>query len=193
MTYSPRHFEEMQNKNPSGFMPLIHVLWYLDKYFFDCGHAHAVVVVDHTPAMTAKIAMSDLSGRTKVAVRAVSAIKQKDLANAVGGALRHAIIERYMLEADQIEQGATASTSDTQEEWLLRGIPPWVLDSGRGFRGHHKVHAAAVVQEQIVTDAPADHTEPVAPAPTLTSSFGGPANTPKASTSGSPPSSGARP
>ena len=32
---------------------------------------------------------------------AVSAIKQKDLANAVGGALQHEIIMRYMLEADQ--------------------------------------------------------------------------------------------
>ena len=73
--------------------------------------------------MAAKIAMSDESGGTKVAFQAVSVIKQKDPANAVGGALQHAFIMRYMLEADQTEQGATASTWDTQEEWLLRGIP----------------------------------------------------------------------
>ena len=97
----------------------------------------------------------------------MSAIKQKDLANAGGGALQHAIIMRYMLEADQTEQGATAATWDTQEEWLLRGIPLWVLDSSRGYEGHQKVHAAETVQEDIVTEAPADDTEPVAPAPTL--------------------------
>ena len=102
-------------------MPLIHVLWYLDKYLLGSGYADAVVVVDNTPAMAAKIAMSDV--RTKVAFLAVSAIKQKDLGNAVGGALQHAIIMRYMLEADQTEQGATAATWDTQEEWLQRGIP----------------------------------------------------------------------
>ena len=66
-------------------MPLIHVLWYLDKYLVDCRNTDAVVVVDETPAMAAKIAMSD--GRTKVAFLAVSAIKQKDLSNAVEGAL----------------------------------------------------------------------------------------------------------
>ena len=81
----------------------------------------------------------------------VSAIKQKDLANAVGGALQHAIIMRYMLEADLTQQGVTAATWDTQEEWLLRGIPLWVLHSSRGFEGHQKVHAAEAVQEQIVT------------------------------------------
>ena len=167
--YSAGHCEEMQSKNLGGFMPLIHVLWYLDKYLLDCGHADAVVVVDDTPAMAAKIAMSDESGRTKVAFLAVSAIKQKDLVNAVGGALKHAIIMRYMLEADQMEQGATTATWDTQEEWVLRGIPLWVLDSGRGFEGHHKVHAAEAVQEHIVTEAPADDGEPVAPAPTLPS------------------------
>ena len=148
-------------------MPLIHVLWYLDKYLLDSGHADAVVVVDDTPAMAAKIAMSDESGRTKVGFLAVSAIKQKDLANAVGGALQHAIIMRYMLEADQTEQGATAATWDTQEEWLLRGIPLWVLDSNRGYEGHQKVHAAQAVQEEVVAEAPADDTEPIAPAPTL--------------------------
>ena len=108
-------------------MPLIHVLWYLDKYSLGSGYSDAVVVVDDTPAMAAKIAMSDL--RTKVAFLAVSTIKQKDLQNAVGGALQHAIIMRYMLEADQTEQGATAASWDTQEEWLQRGIPLWVLDS----------------------------------------------------------------
>ena len=92
VTYSAGHFEGMQNKNLSGFMHLIHVLWYLDKYLLDCGHADTVVVVDYTPAMAARIVMSDESGRTKVAFLAVSAIKQKDLANAVGGALQHAII-----------------------------------------------------------------------------------------------------
>ena len=167
--YSAGNFEEMQNKNLRGFMPLIHMLWYLDKYLWDSRHADAVAVVDDTPAMAAKIAMSDGSGRTKVAFLAVSAIKQKDLANAVGGALQHAIIMRYMLEADQTEQGATAATSDTQEEWLLRGIPLWVLDSNRGYEGLQKVHAAEAVQEEVVTEAPADDTQPVAPAPTLPS------------------------
>ena len=153
----------MQNKNLGGFMPLIHVLWYLDKYLVDCGNADAVVVVDETPAMAAKITMSD--GRTKVAFLAVSAIKQKDLSNAVGGALQHAIIMRYMLEDDQTEQGATTATWDTQEEWLLRGIPLWVLDSNRGHEGHQKVHAAEAAQEQIVTEAPVDESESTAPKP----------------------------
>ena len=115
--------------------------------------------------MASMIAMSDL--RTKVAFLAVSAIKQKDLGNAVGSALQHAIIMRYMLEADQTEQGATAATWDTQEEWLQRGLPLWVLDSNRGHEGHQQVHAAEAVQEDVVTEAPADDTEPVAPAPTL--------------------------
>ena len=84
----------MQNKNLAGFMPLIHVLWYLDKYLWDSGHADALVVVNDTAAMAAKFAMSDESGRTKVAFLTVSAIKQKDLATAVGGALQHAIIMR---------------------------------------------------------------------------------------------------
>ena len=146
-------------------MPLIHVLWYLDKYYLGSGYSDAVVVVDDTPAMAAKIAMSDL--RTKVAFLAVSTIKQKNLGNAVGGALQHAIIMRYMLEADQTEQGATAAPSDTQEEWLQRGIPLWVLNSNRGHEGHQQVHAEEAVQEDVVTEAPADDTEPVAPAPTL--------------------------
>ena len=101
----------MQNKNLGGFMPLIHVLWYLEKYPLGSGYADAVVVVDDTPAMAARIAMSDV--RTKMAFRAVSAIKQKDLGKAIGGALQHAIIMRYMLEADQTEPGATAATWDT--------------------------------------------------------------------------------
>ena len=146
-------------------MPLIHVLWYLDKYLLGSGYSDAVVVVDVTPAMAAKTAMSDL--RTKVAFLAVSAIKQKDLGNAVGGALQHANIMPYMLEADQTEHGATAATWDTQEEWLQRGIPLWVLNSNRGHEGHQQVHAAEAVQEDVVTEAPADDTEPVAPAPTL--------------------------
>ena len=91
---------------------------------------------------------------------------KKDLANAVGGALQHAIINRYMLEADQTEQGATAATWDTQEEWVLCGIPLCVLDSSRGFEGHQKLHAAEAVQEQNVIEVPADDTEPVAPATT---------------------------
>ena len=165
VSYSAGHFEEMQNKNLGGFMPLIHVLWYLDKYPLGSGYSDAVVVVDDTPAMAAKIAMSDL--RTKVAFLAVSTIKQKDLGNAVGGALQHVIIMRYMLEDDQTEQGATAATWDTQEEWLQRGIPLWVLDSNRGQERHQQVHAAEAVREDVVTEAPADDTEPVAPAPTL--------------------------
>ena len=86
----------MQDKNPGGFMPLVHVLWYLDKYVVDCGRIDAAVVVDETPAMTAQVAMSDT--RTKVSFLAVSAIWQKDFDNAVGGALGHAIIMRYMLD-----------------------------------------------------------------------------------------------
>ena len=163
--YSAGHFEEMQIKNLGGFMPLIHVLWYLDKYLLGSGYSDAVVVVDDTPAMSAKMAMSD--PRTKVAFLAVSAIKQKDLGNAVGGALKHAIIMRYMLEADQTEQGATAATWDTQEEWLQRGIPLWVLNSNRGHERHQQLHAAETVQEDVVTEAPAMDTEPVAPASTL--------------------------
>ena len=167
VTYSAGNLEEMQNKNLGGFMPLIHVLWYLDKYLLDSGYADAVVVADDTPAMAARIAMSDELRRTKVGLLAVSAIKQKDLANAVEGALQHAIIMRYMLDADQTEQGATAATWDTQEQWLLRGIPHWVLDSNRGYEGHQEVHAAEAVQEEVMTEAPADDTEPVASAPTL--------------------------
>ena len=100
VTYFAGRFKEMQKKNPGGFKPLIHVLWYLDKYLVDCGHPDAVVVLDDTPAMAANIAISDETGRTKVAFLAVSAIKQKDLANAVGGALQHVIIMRDMLGAD---------------------------------------------------------------------------------------------
>ena len=165
MSYSAGHFGEMQNKNLGGFMLLIYVLWYLDKYLLGSGYSDAVVVVDNTPAMATKIAMSDLC--TNVAFLAVSTIKQKDLGNAVGGALQHAIIMPYMLEDDQTEQGATAATWDTQQEWLQRGIPLWVLDSNRGHEGHQQVHAAEAVWEDVVTEAPADDTEPVAPASTL--------------------------
>ena len=76
---------------------------------------------------------------------------------------------RYMLEADQPEQGVTAASWDTQEEWLLCGIPLWVWDSNRGHEGHQNVHAAEAVQKQILTEAPADDSEPIAPAPTLPS------------------------
>ena len=76
---------------------------------------------------------------------------------------------RYMLEANQTEHGATAATWDTQEEWLLRGIALWVLERNRGYEGHHKVHAAKAVQEQVVIEAPADNTENVEAAPTLPS------------------------
>ena len=147
-------------------MPLIHVLWYLDKYVVDCGNIDAVVVVDETPAMAAKIAMSD--GRTKVAFLAVPAIKQKDLSNVVGGGLQHAIIMRYMLEDDHMEQGVTGATWDTQEHCLLRGIPLWVLDSDRGQEGHRKVHVAKAAQEQIVSQAQADDNESAAPKPAPT-------------------------
>ena len=122
VTHYAGHFQEMQSKNLGGFMPLIHVLWYLDGYLLDCRNGDAAVVVNETPAMATKVAMSD--GRTKVVFLAVSAITQKDLTNSVGGALQHAIIMRYMLEADQTEQGVTAAPSDTQEEWVLRGISP---------------------------------------------------------------------
>ena len=161
VSYSAGNFEEMQTKNFGCLMPLIHVLWYLDKYRLGSMYSDAVVVVDDTPAMAAKIAMSDLCSDP------LSAIKQKGLGNAVGGALQHAIIMRYMFEADQTERGATAATWDTQGEWLQRGIPLWVLDSNRGHEGHQRVHAAELVQEDVVTEAPADDTEPVAPAPTL--------------------------
>ena len=32
LTYSAGGFERIQNKNLAGFMPLIHVLWYIEKY-----------------------------------------------------------------------------------------------------------------------------------------------------------------
>ena len=60
VSYSAGHFKEMQNKNLGGFMPLIHVLWYRDIYILSSGYADALVVVDDTPAMAAKIAMSDV-------------------------------------------------------------------------------------------------------------------------------------
>ena len=161
VSYSAGHFQEMQNKNLGGFMPPIHVLWYLDKYLLGSGYSDAVVVVDDTPAVAAKIAMSDLC--TKVAFLAVSTIKQKDLGNAVGGALQHAIIMRtcWRLIGQSREQQLQLGT-------LKKGrIPLWVLDSNRGHEGHQQVHAAEAVQEDVPTEAPADDTEPVAPAPTL--------------------------
>ena len=147
-------------------MPLIHVLLYLDKYLVDCWNAFAVVVVDETAAMAAKIAMSDR--RTNVAFVSVSAIKQKGLRNAVGCALQHAIIMWYMLEDDQMDQGVTGAPWDTQEEWLLRGIPLWVLDSNHGQEGHQKVHAAEATLEPIVSEFPVDESESTAPKPAPT-------------------------
>ena len=111
VTYSAGHFEDMQNKNLGCFMPLIDVLWYLEKCLLDCGNADAVVVADETPAMAAKITI--LHVRTKLAFLAVSAMKQKDRTNAFRGALQHAIIMWYMLEAEQTEQGVTAATWDS--------------------------------------------------------------------------------
>ena len=73
LMYSARHVEEMQNKNLGGFMPLIYVLWYLDKFVVDCRNIDAVVVVDATPAVDAKIGM--LETRTKLAFLALSAIR----------------------------------------------------------------------------------------------------------------------
>ena len=166
VTYCTGHLKEMQNNKVGGFLPLNHVLWYLDKYLVDCRNINAVVVVDETPAMAAKIAMSD--GRTKVAFLAVSAIKQKDLRNAVGGALQHAIILGYMLEDDQMEQGVTGATWDTQKHCLLRGIPVWVLDSHQGHEGHQKVPVAEATQKQIVSQAPDDDSESTAPKPAPT-------------------------
>ena len=125
-----------------------------------------MVVVDETPALSAKIAMSD--GSSKVAFLAVSAIKQKDLTNAVRGALQHAIIMWYMLETDQREHGGTAATCDTPEEWLLHGNPRCVLDSHRGHEGHQKVHAAEATQEPLVSEVTVDESESTAPEPAPT-------------------------
>ena len=134
VTYSAGHFKEMQNENLGGFMPLSHVRCYLDKYLFDCGHADAVVVVDDTPAMAAKIAMSDESGRTNW--------RFLQMPLECSAACHHHAVH---------VGSRSAATWDTQEEWLLRGNPLWVLDSNRGHEGHQKVHAAEAVQKQIVT------------------------------------------
>ena len=117
--------------------------------------------------MAAKIAMSD--GRTRVVFLAVSVIKQKDLSNAVAGALQHGIIMRYMLEDDHMKQGVRGAPWDTQQEWLLRSISLWVLDGDRGHKGHQKVHAAEAAQEQTVSKVPVDESESTTPkaAPTL--------------------------
>ena len=166
LMYSAGSFEEMQNKNFGGLMPLNHMLWYCDKYVVDCENIDAVVVVDETPTMAATIAMSN--ARTKVAFLAVSAIKQKELSSTIGGALQHTIILRYMLVDDQMEQRVTGATRDTQEPWLL-GIPPWVWDSYRGHEGHQTMHAAEAVKVQIVSLARVDDSEctTTKPAPTL--------------------------
>ena len=98
-------------------MPLIRVLWYVDKYVIYGVSIDAVLAVDESPAMAANIAMSD--GRTKVAFLAVSAMNQKDPSSAVGGALQHAIIMRYMFKDDEMEQGVTGATWNIQEHWLF--------------------------------------------------------------------------
>ena len=67
-----------------------------------------------------------------------------------------------MYEADQTEQGVTAATWGTQDEWLLRGIPIWVLDSNAVLEGHQKVHAAEAAQDQIVSEVPIDERESTA-------------------------------
>ena len=118
----------MQDKNLGGFMPLIHVLGYLYKPLVDCGSNDAVVVVNETLAMAAKIAMS-----------ALSPIRQNDLSSAAGGAMQHAIIMQYLLDTDQMLHGVTATHLDTQVQWLLRGIPIWVWDSDRIHERHEKV------------------------------------------------------
>ena len=89
VTYSAGHFEEMQNKNLGGFMPLIHVLWYLDKYLLDCGHADAVVVEDDAPAMAANLAMSEESGRTKVLGGSSCMVKNEGKGRNMTGFQRH--------------------------------------------------------------------------------------------------------
>ena len=124
LTYSAGPAEEMQNKNLGGVMPVIHLRWYLDKFVVDCENIDAAVVVDETPAMAAKIAMSD--GRTKFAPLAVSGIRQKNVSSDVGGALQHTITVRYMLEDDGVENGVTGAHCHTQEHWLLGSLPLWV-------------------------------------------------------------------
>ena len=88
-------------------MPLINLMWHLEKVLVDCGKSDAVVVVDETPAMTTKIAVSDT--RIKVVFLAVSAIRQKNLSSAVAGALRYAIVMQYMLDTDQMEDRITGA------------------------------------------------------------------------------------
>ena len=63
LMYSAGHAKEMQNKSVCGFMPLIHMLWYLDKFVVDCGNIDALGVVDETPAIPVRIVVSD--GRRK--------------------------------------------------------------------------------------------------------------------------------
>ena len=67
--------------------------------------------------------------RTKVVFLAVSAIQQKDFSSGLGGALPHAIVMWYILDTDQMEDGITGAHWDTQENWLMCGIPLWVWDS----------------------------------------------------------------
>ena len=76
-------------------------------YLPTCGNIDAVIVVDETPAMTTKIAISDT--RIKVVFLAVSAIRQKNLSSAVAVALRYAIVMQYMFDTDQMEDRITGA------------------------------------------------------------------------------------
>ena len=120
LAYSAGRVEQIQNKNLGGFMSLIHVLWYLDKFMVGCRNIDALVVVDETPAMATEIAMSDT--RTKVLFLVVSVIRQKHLSSAVGGALQHAMVMRYMSDNDQMEDGVTCAHWDTQQNSHLRAF-----------------------------------------------------------------------
>ena len=81
LTYSAGHVEDMQSKTLACLMPLIHMLWYLDMFVVDCGDIDAVVVLDETAPMAAKMAMPE--ERTKVAFLAVSVNPQKDVSSAL--------------------------------------------------------------------------------------------------------------
>ena len=62
-----------------------------------------------------------------------------------------------------MEDGVTGAHWNTEEHWLLRGIPPWVPDSNRGHQGHQKVHAAEALPEQDVFEALVDASESTSP------------------------------
>ena len=137
-------------KSLGDFMPLIHVLWYLDRYLVECVSIDAVIVLHESPTMATKIAMSDT--RTKVAFLAVSQIRQKWLSSAVGGPLQHAMVMRYMWDTNQMEDGVAGAHWDTQEHWLLRGLPLWVWDSDQDHQVQKKVHAAEATDGEQGTE-----------------------------------------